>query len=110
MERFEHTIKMPTTGVFDFPSLILGGKGKYVDKTDLLYRLCSDADQQLFISGARPTCRSPALQRNEPNESEVPYVRLEISNRQVSRGQVCHDSGSQHGLYRLAWVDVRRAR
>ena len=53
MERFEHTIKMPTTGVFDFPSLILGGKGKYVDKTDLLYRLCSDADQQLFISRPR---------------------------------------------------------
>ena len=50
MERFEHTIKMPTTGVFDFPSLILGGKGKYVDKTGLLYRLCNDADQQLFIS------------------------------------------------------------
>ncbi|MBR0066462.1 MAG: AAA family ATPase, partial [Kiritimatiellae bacterium] len=53
MKRFEHTIKMPTTGVFDFPSLILGGKGKYVDKTDLLYRLCSDADQQLFISRPR---------------------------------------------------------
>ena len=53
MERFEHTIKMPTTGVFDFPSLILGGKGKYVDKTDLLYRLCNDADQQLFISRPR---------------------------------------------------------
>ena len=38
-----------------------------------------------------------ALQRNEPNESEVPYVRLETPNRKVSRGQVCHDSGSQHG-------------
>ena len=53
MERNAHTIKMPTTGVFDFPSLILGGKGKYVDKTDLLYRLCNDADQQLFISRPR---------------------------------------------------------
>ena len=32
-------IKVPTTGVFDFPSLILGGKGKYVDKTELLYQI-----------------------------------------------------------------------
>ena len=46
-------IKVPTTGVFDFPSLILGGKGKYVDKTDLLYQLANDADQQLFISRPR---------------------------------------------------------
>ena len=53
MERNEHTIKVPTTGVFDFPNLILGGKGRYVDKTDLLYRLCNDADQQLFISRPR---------------------------------------------------------
>ena len=49
----EKKIKFPTTGVFDFPSLILGGKGKYVDKTDLLYELCNDADQQLFISRPR---------------------------------------------------------
>ena len=47
------TIKIPTTGVFDFPRLILEGKGKYVDKTDLLYRLANDADQQLFISRPR---------------------------------------------------------
>ena len=53
MECDGHAIKTPTTGVFDFPSLILGGKGKYVDKTDLLYRLCNDADQQLFISRPR---------------------------------------------------------
>ena len=53
MECDWHAIKTPTTGVFDFPSLILGGKGKYVDKTDLLYRLCNDADQQLFISRPR---------------------------------------------------------
>ena len=46
-------IKVPTTGVFDFPNLILGGKGKYVDKTDLLYRLANDADQQLFMSRPR---------------------------------------------------------
>ena len=49
----EKKIKFPTTGVFDFPSLILGGKGKYIDKTDLLYELCNDADQQLFISRPR---------------------------------------------------------
>ncbi len=46
-------IKVPTTGVFDFPNLILGGRGKYVDKTDLLYRLVNDADTQLFISRPR---------------------------------------------------------
>ena len=47
MENGGAKIKVPTTGVFDFPSLILGGKGKYVDKTDLLYQLANDADQQL---------------------------------------------------------------
>ena len=47
MENEERRIKVPTTGVFDFPNLILGGKGKYVDKTDLLYQLANDADQQL---------------------------------------------------------------
>ena len=49
----ERRIKVPTTGTYDFPKLILGGKGKYVDKTDLLYRLANDADQQLFISRPR---------------------------------------------------------
>ena len=53
MENDAHRIKVPTTGVFDFPSLILGGKGKYVDKTDLLYRLANDADAQYFISRPR---------------------------------------------------------
>ena len=53
MENCGVKIKVPTTGVFDFPSLILGGKGKYVDKTDLLYQLANDADQQLFISRPR---------------------------------------------------------
>ena len=49
----EVKIKVPTTGVFDFPRLILDGKGKYVDKTDLLYRLVNEADAQLFISRPR---------------------------------------------------------
>ena len=53
MENVERRIKVPTTGVSDFPSLILGGKGKYVDKTELLYQLANDADQQLFISRPR---------------------------------------------------------
>ncbi len=53
MENCKVKIKVPTTGVFDFPSLILGGKGKYVDKTELLYQLANDADQQLFISRPR---------------------------------------------------------
>ena len=53
METAEKKIKVPTTGQFDFPGLILGGKGKYVDKTDLLYHLANEADQQLFISRPR---------------------------------------------------------
>ena len=54
METAEKKIKVPTTGLFDFPKLILGGEGKYVDKTDLLYRLASStADAQLFISRPR---------------------------------------------------------
>ena len=47
------TIKVPTTGVCDFETLVTSKKGKYVDKTDLLYELCNDADQQLFISRPR---------------------------------------------------------
>ena len=53
MEACDKKIKVPTTGLFDFPELILGGKGKYIDKTRLLYELASDADQQLFISRPR---------------------------------------------------------
>ncbi|MBQ6140724.1 MAG: AAA family ATPase [Kiritimatiellae bacterium] len=54
MERNEHAIKVPTTGVFDFPSLILEGEGKYVDKTELLYRLAAPrTDAQYFISRPR---------------------------------------------------------
>ena len=49
----EKKIKFPTTGTYDFPSLILGGRGKYVDKTDLLYRLANEIDAQLFISRPR---------------------------------------------------------
>ena len=47
------TIRMPTTGVYDFEKLILNKKAKYVDKTALLYELCNDVDQQLFISRPR---------------------------------------------------------
>ena len=39
----EKKIKFPTTGTYDFPSLILEGEGKYVDKTGLLYQLASPA-------------------------------------------------------------------
>ena len=50
----QKAIKVPTTGTYDFPSLILGGDGKYVDKTDLLYELASPkTDAQLFISRPR---------------------------------------------------------
>ena len=54
MEKEERRIKVPTTGVCDFPRLILGGNGKYVDKTDLLYRLAvPKTDSQYFISRPR---------------------------------------------------------
>ena len=46
-------MKVPATGVFDFPRPILGGEGKYVGKTELLYRLANDVGQQLFISRPR---------------------------------------------------------
>ena len=49
----ERVIRVPTTGVFDFESLVTNEKAKYIDKTDLLYRLCNDVDQQLFISRPR---------------------------------------------------------
>ena len=47
------TIRMPTTGVYDFEELILNKKAKYIDKTALLYELCNDVDQQFFISRPR---------------------------------------------------------
>ncbi len=47
------TIKVPTTGIFDFERLVTSEKGKYVDKTALLYEMCGDVDQQLFISRPR---------------------------------------------------------
>ena len=54
MENCGVKIKVPTTSVFDFPRLILGGEGKYVDKTELLYQLAAPkTDSQLFISRPR---------------------------------------------------------
>ncbi len=47
-------IKVPTTGTFDFETLITSESGKYVDKTALLYELARHkADAQLFISRPR---------------------------------------------------------
>ena len=54
MENGGAKIKVPTTSVFDFPRLILGGEGKYVDKTDLLYQFAAPkTDSQFFISRPR---------------------------------------------------------
>ena len=48
------TIKVPTTGTFDFETLIKSKDGKYVDKTALLYELATPTtDSQLFISRPR---------------------------------------------------------
>ncbi len=50
----ERTIRVPTTGVSDFESLVADETKKYVDKTDLLYELAkSKTDSQLFISRPR---------------------------------------------------------
>ena len=54
-------IKVPTTGIFNFETLVTSKKGKYVDKTALLYRLANDADQQLFISRPRRFGKSLTL-------------------------------------------------
>ena len=61
--------QVPTTGLFDFPELILGGKGKYIDKTDLLYDLCNETDQQLLVTFA--WTRSKRRQRNPPIFAEI---------------------------------------
>ena len=53
-ERDGHTIKVPTTGVSDFETLIGDEEAKYVDKTDLLYELARrKSDAQYFISRPR---------------------------------------------------------
>ena len=47
-------IRIPTTGTFDFETLITSKDGKYVDKTALLYELASPTvDQQFFMSRPR---------------------------------------------------------
>ncbi len=47
-------IRVPTTGVFDFETLVTDEESKYVDKTDLLYELARHkSDAQLFISRPR---------------------------------------------------------
>ena len=46
-------IKVPTTGVFDFETLVTSKRGKYVDKTGLLYQLATDNETQFFISRPR---------------------------------------------------------
>jgi len=50
----ERVIRVPTTGVVDFESLITDETKKYVDKTDLLYELARPkTDSQFFISRPR---------------------------------------------------------
>ena len=62
MENCGVKLKVPTTGVSDFPSLILAGEGKYVDKTEQLYQLAvPKTDSQYFISRPRRFCKSLML-------------------------------------------------
>ena len=50
----ERVIRVPTTGVCDFESLISDETKKYVDKTELLYELAKPkTDSQFFISRPR---------------------------------------------------------
>ena len=50
----KNPIRVPTTGTFDFETLILDKEAKYVDKTALLYELARHkSDAQLFISRPR---------------------------------------------------------
>ena len=50
----ERVIRVPTTGVSDFESIVTDDTKKYVDKTDLLYELARDkTDAQLLISRPR---------------------------------------------------------
>ena len=50
----ERIIRVPTTRVSDFESIVTDDTKKYVDKTDLLYELARDkTDAQLFISRPR---------------------------------------------------------
>ena len=47
-------IRVPTTSVFDFETLIRDKEAKYIDKTDILYELARHkSDAQLFISRPR---------------------------------------------------------
>ncbi len=55
-------IKVPTTGVHDFETLVTDEEAKYVDKTALLYELARHkADAQLFISRPRRFGKSLTL-------------------------------------------------
>ena len=49
----ERPIRQLTTGMHVFSVLRRNDRAKYVDKTALLHELCSDVDQQLFISRPR---------------------------------------------------------
>ena len=46
-------IRQLTTGTHDFPTLIGNPGAKYVDKTDLLFKLATDTETQFFLSRPR---------------------------------------------------------
>lgn len=46
-------IRMLTTGMHVFPRIMSDDRAKYVDKTAILHELCTDLNQQLFISRPR---------------------------------------------------------
>ena len=88
------TIKFPTTGIFDFERLITSEKGKYVDKTALLYEMCRDADQQLFISRPRRFGKSLTVSA---------LKALFSARRELFEGLSSHENFANEVLTPIAW-------
>ena len=60
MENSETKIKVPTTGVSDFPKLIQEGKGKYVDKSVTSRGDKSGTSRVAFCKNNVNSCRPSA--------------------------------------------------
>ena len=77
METAERGIKLPITGVFDFPALIEGGKGMYIDKT------ASNFDSFLACAAAK----SPTKEYGNPwMDSSLPVFYVGVNYDPEKRG------------------------